>query len=55
MHMEYLFTSLAIWTVHQNMPVKATRPQECRIEYLRSVCGGQKDNSLARIKAVHFH
>ena len=38
-----------------DLAVETTRPQQCRIEHIRPVCGRDDDDPLLSVEAVHFH
>ncbi len=40
---------------HHDLPVKTTGSQQCGVQHIRAVGGGNKDNPFIAFKAVHFH
>ena len=40
---------------HHDLPVKAARPEQRRVEDVRTVAGGNQNNAIVGLKAVHFH
>jgi F-type H+-transporting ATPase subunit a len=48
------FASLYIGPWHHHAAIKASRPQECRIEHVRTVGRGDQDDAFVRFEAVHF-
>src|SRR5205809_8009179 len=55
MDAQNLFTSTDIRERHYDPPVKASRTQKGRIKHIRPVGGGDQNNSLIRLKAIHLH
>src|SRR5699024_9153458 len=48
-------TPFDIRAVNRNLPVKTTRTQKSRIQYIWTVCSCDNDNAFVGPKAVHFH
>lgn len=43
-----------IWPVHSNLPVKAARPQEGRVQHIWTVGGSKDDDARVAFKAIHL-
>lgn len=53
-HVEDRDATLHIWYVHRNLPVKAARSHECRVEDVRPVGRCNDDDARVALKAVHL-
>ena len=49
------FTALFVRPIHQDVAVKASGPQQRRIQYFGPVGGRQQDNTDVGIKTIHLH
>src|SRR3989449_9509728 len=54
MDFENLRASPHVRAVDRDLPVEAAWPEQSRIEHIRSVGGGDQDDPLGRIEAVHL-
>ncbi len=41
--------------IDHHLPVKASRSQQGRIEYIRAIGRGDQDDSFGCVEAIHFH
>jgi len=55
MHPQNTFTATHIGPVNDNLPIKSPRPQQCGIQNVRPVSGGQQNNAFIELKTIHFH
>ena len=46
--------TLHVRAIEDDLPVEAAGPQQRRVEYVRSVCGGDHDHVRVRVEAVHL-
>ncbi len=53
-HAQNFFAPAHIRTIHHHPPVKTSRPQQRRIEHIRTVGRGHQDDAIVRFEAVHF-
>lgn len=44
---------LLVWQVEQKLPVKASRPPECRVDRVKSVCSTNDHYLPTTVQAVH--
>ncbi len=44
-----------IRSVEDHLPVESSRPQECGIEHIRAIGGGNHDDVGTAVEAVHLH
>src|SRR3989442_453459 len=49
-----LLPALHVGHVHYDLPVEPARAQQCRVEDVRPVGGGEQDHAVVRLEAVHF-
>ena len=54
MNPEDTLSPFHVWDIDDDLPVKTTRPQKCRIKYIRSIGRCQKNHTFVRLKAIHF-
>ena len=54
MHVEDLLAALAVGTVDDDLPVEAARAQQRRVEDVGPVGGGDEDDAVLRLEAVHL-
>src|SRR5690242_12621111 len=54
MNLENGFTATNVWQVDRDLPVKPPRTKQRWIENIRTVRGGDNDNALLSVEAVHF-
>ena len=54
-YLQNVGTTLDIRTVNHNLAVKAARTQQCRVQNIRTVCGGNHDNAFISTKAIHLY
>src|SRR5271156_5106302 len=55
MHIKYLFSSLNIRNVNRYLAVKASRTEQCSIQYIRSIGSRQYNNTAITTETIHFH
>ena len=55
MHAENPLSAFDIRTIHRNTPVKSTWPQQCGVQYIRTVGRGHQDDTLVGLKTVHLN
>ena len=55
MHLEDLLAPQDVGVGHYHLAVEAAGPQQRRIEHVRTVGGGDEDDALVRLEAVHLH
>ena len=53
-HAEDAFAPLDIGTIHDDAPIETARPEEGRIEHVRTVGRGDEDDALVRLEAIHL-
>ena len=53
-HIKYLLTLLQIRQFHMYLPVKTSCAQQCRIQHVRAVRGGENYHAGVRAEAVHL-
>src|SRR5215470_12177002 len=53
-HAEDALATLHVGTRHDDAPVEAARPEERRIEHVGAVGGGDQDDALVGLEAVHL-
>ena len=51
---EDLLAAAQVGAVDDDAPVEPARPQERRVEHVRPVRGGDEDDALVRVEAVHL-
>ncbi len=54
-HVQYAFPVFQVGGGHHDVPVEPSRPQQGGVQHLRPVGGGQQDDALLRLEAVHLH
>src|SRR5690554_4701788 len=54
-HFQNLLATQDIRQANHHLAVKTTRAQQCRVQYVRAVGGGNHDNAFVTFKAVHFN
>ena len=54
-HLQDFFAALEVGESHHNLAVKAARAEQCLVEHVGAVGGGNQDDAFVRGKAVHFH
>src|SRR5438132_1121628 len=54
-HAKYLFAAAHIGQRHHDLAVEAPGPQQRRVEHVGTVRGGDDDDALVALEAVHFH
>ena len=55
MHFEDHLPAANVGHVHHDLPVEAPRPEQRRIEDVGSVGGGNEDDALVGLEAIHLH
>ena len=55
MHAQNLLATLHIRAVNGDLTVEAARAQQRRVEDVGAVGGGDKDDALRLLKAIHFN
>ena len=54
-HFEDLFAAAHIGQRHHDLAVETARPQQRRVQHVRSIGGGDDDDAFVALEAVHFH
>ena len=54
-HAEDLLAAANIRQVHYDAAVKATGAQQRRVQHVRTVSGGDKNDAFVRLEAIHLH
>src|SRR5450830_2001358 len=55
MHFENLLATADIRQADHDLTVEATRTQQRRVEYVRTVSGGNHDDAIVHLETVHLH
>ena len=55
MHFKDTATAAQVGGGHHHLTVKTARPQQGRVQHVRAVGGGNKDDALVAFKPIHFH
>ena len=54
MDFENEFPATHVRQRHDDLAVEASRPQQCGVQYVRTVGGGNDDDALAALEPVHL-
>ena len=54
-HLEDLLAAAHVGEVHRELPVEAARAQQCGVEHIRPVGGGDDDGAFLSVEAVHLN
>jgi hypothetical protein len=55
MYLEDAFAALHVWSIHHDLTIETTGPQERGIKHIRPVGGGDENDPFVGFEAVHFH
>ena len=55
MDFQDLLTTANIWQADHDLTVKAARTQQRRVQYVRTVGGGDNDNAFVAFETVHLN
>ena len=54
MNPEDTLSPFHVWDIDDDLSVKTSRPQKCRIKYIRSIGRCQKNHTFVRLKTIHL-
>ena len=54
-HLENAFTAAEVRRIDDDLTVETTRTQQRGIEHVRTIRGGDQNDAVVRLEAVHFH